>query len=51
MAGDRRLMAAPVSSCAINVEAITADMRDGLLQITLVKAPEAQMRKISVQAR
>lgn len=40
-----RRLALPKS---VNVEAITADMRDGLLQITLVKAPEAQTRKISV---
>jgi HSP20 family protein len=43
---DRRL-ALPES---VKVDTIKAEMRDGLLQITLDKAPEAQRRKIAVQA-
>jgi HSP20 family protein len=35
----------------VDVDTIKAEMRDGLLQITLDKAPEAQPRKIAVQAR
>lgn len=35
----------------IDVASIKAEMRDGILQITLVKAPEAQPRKIAVQSR
>lgn len=34
----------------VDVGSIKAEMRDGLLQITLAKAPEAQPRKISIQA-
>ena len=36
---------------SVNVDTIKAEMRDGVLQITLDKAPEAQPRKIAVQAR
>lgn len=43
-----RRLALPES---VNVDAINAEMRDGVLQITLNKAPEAQPRKIAVQAR
>ncbi len=36
---------------SVNVEAIKADMCDGLLQITLDKASDAKPRKIAVQPR
>jgi HSP20 family protein len=36
---------------SINVDTIKAEMRDGILQITLEKMPEAQPRKIEVQTR
>jgi HSP20 family protein len=42
-----RRLALPQS---VNVDAINAEMRDGLLQITLDKTHEAQPRKITVQA-
>jgi HSP20 family protein len=35
----------------VNVDTIHAEMRDGLLKITLDKSPESQPRKITVQAR
>lgn len=43
-----RRLALPES---VNVDAIKAELRDGLLQITLGKSPEAQPRKIDVQDR
>jgi HSP20 family protein len=36
---------------SVNVEAIKAEMHDGLLLVTLDKMPEAQPRKIAVQTR
>jgi HSP20 family protein len=42
-----RRLALPES---VKVDTIKAEMRDGLLQIMLDKAPEAQPRKIAVQA-
>ena len=35
----------------VDVDSIKAELRDGILQITLAKAAEAQPRKIAVQAR
>jgi len=43
----QRRLALPES---VNVDAIQAEMRDGMLYITLDKAPEAQPRKIAIQA-
>jgi HSP20 family molecular chaperone IbpA len=34
-----------------SVDAIKAEMRDGLLHITLDKVPEAQPRKIAIESR
>lgn len=36
---------------SVKLDSIFAEMRDGLLQITLDKAPEAQPRKIAIQTR
>jgi len=44
----QRRLALPES---VNVDAIQAEMRDGVLHITLDKSPEAQPRKIAIQTR
>lgn len=44
----QRRLALPES---VNVDAIQAEMRDGVLYITLDKAPEAQPRRIAIQTR
>ena len=36
--------------CKIDADALTADLKDGVLTVKLPKAPEAQARKISVRA-
>lgn len=43
-----RRLALPAS---VSVEAIKAEMRDGLLHITLDKVPEAQPRTIAIESR
>lgn len=37
--------------CKVDAEALTAELKDGVLTVRLPKAPEAQTRKIAVQAR
>jgi HSP20 family protein len=37
--------------CKVNAEQAAASVRDGVLTITLPKAPEAQPRKISIRAQ
>jgi HSP20 family protein len=37
-------------ACKVNAEHTTASVKDGVLTITLAKAPEAQPRQITVQA-
>jgi HSP20 family protein len=36
--------------CKVDAEALAAELKDGVLTITLPKAPEAQARKIAVKA-
>jgi HSP20 family protein len=36
--------------CKVNADAVTAELKDGVLKVTLPKTPEAQPRQISVKA-